>query len=88
MEDKQLKREEMQMNNEIIKDIAERMMIKIRVMYLYINEYKNKRECPFYSELIGMEQLLKTIGVEFEYTFDLDTMEITALTIGDITVKR
>lgn len=75
------------MTNKVIKEIAETMMVKVRCFNLYKENYKNnKRQCPFYSELVGMEQMLKIMGIEFEYTFDLETFEITAITIEDITV--
>lgn len=65
----------------MFKDMAERMAITVRVMNMYIGEYENKRSCPFYSELKGMEMALKTMGIEFEYTFDIDVKTITAVTV-------
>lgn len=71
---------------QMFRDMAERMAITIRVMGLYIGQYENKRECPFYSELTGMEMALKTMGIEFEYTYNADVTEITAVTVNGCTV--
>lgn len=72
------------MTKEMKKEIAERMIAKVRMYQMYKDNYKeNKRNCPFYSELVGIEEMLKLLGIEFEYTFDLDTMEITAVTVDN-----
>ncbi len=71
----------------VYKEMAERMAITIRVMNISIEKYKNnKRNCPFYSELRGMEMALKTMGIKFEYTFDIDVKVITAVTVMGYTV--
>ena len=41
--------------------------------------YKNMRECPIYSELHGMEQMLKIMGIEFEYEFNDEVTKMTAI---------
>lgn len=75
------------MTTEMSREIAETMMIKVNCFNLYKNEYKNnQRECPWRSELTGMEQMLKIMGIEFEYTFDLETYLITGVTVNGITV--
>lgn len=66
--------------------VAEQMATTIRAMNISVGEYENKRNCPFYSELRGMEMILKTMEIEFEYTFDLDVKEITAVTVMGYTV--
>lgn len=71
---------------QMFKDMAERMATKIRVMNISIGQYENKRNCPFYSELKGMEMALETLGIEFEYTFDVDVKAITAVTVMGHTV--
>ena len=72
------------MTKSMKKEIAERMIIKIRLYQCYKDNYKeNKRHCPFYSELVGIEELLKLMGIEFEYTYDLNTLEITAVTLDN-----
>lgn len=79
------------MPNEMKKEIAKVMMTKVRLFNQFKDkeEYKNnKRKCPFYSELVGMEQMLKIMGIEFEYTFDLETYDITAITIDNDIVVR
>ena len=49
--------------------------------------YKNMRECPFYSELNGMEMMLKIMGIEFEYEFNDDVTKITAISAQGIRVE-
>ena len=67
--------------NKMMKDIAERMAITIRVANLYKGKYENKRECPFYSEWKGMELMLKAMGINFEYDFD-DNFEVSAVIVN------
>lgn len=71
---------------QMFKDMAERMATTIRVMNISIGEYENKRNCPFYSELKGMEMALKTMGIDFEYIFDVDVKTITSVTVMGYTV--
>lgn len=71
---------------QIFKNMAERMAISIRVMNLYIGEYENKRNCPYYSELIGMEMALNTLRIKWEYTFDVEAKTITSVTVMGQTV--
>lgn len=66
--------------NELYKEMSIRMVTTLRVANIYKGEYKNKRECPFVSELKGMEMALKTLGIEFEYEFD-DNYEISAVIV-------
>lgn len=73
----------------MIKEIAECMMNKANLVKIFKDdeEFKgNIRKCPFYSELKGMEQMLKIMGIEFEYGFN-DDIEITSITIEGITVE-
>ena len=50
-------------------------------------EYKNMRECPFYSELKGMELVLKMMGIEFDYEFNEDVTKMTAINSQGIRVE-
>ena len=67
-------------------EMADRMAVTIRVMYLYIDGFENKRFCPFYSELKGMEMALKTMGIEYEYEYNDDVTKITSVTVQGHTV--
>lgn len=60
--------------------MANRMVTTIRVINIYVDQYENQRECPFYSELKGMEMTLKTFGIDFDYEYNED-LEITAVTV-------
>ncbi len=62
--------------------ICKEMAIKCRVIRLFIDQYKdNKRECPFYSELKGIEQVLDIMGIEYSYGFDLENMKRVSVTV-------
>lgn len=65
---------------EIMKAMAERMANKIRLINHVIEDYENKRNCPFYSELRGMEQALKTMGIDYVYEYNSD-IKITAVVV-------
>lgn len=72
--------------NESMKEMAKTMMTTIGVARLFINEYKNRRDCPAYSELKGMELALDVMGIKYEYEFDFsrstdDLFCITAVTV-------
>lgn len=43
----------------------------------------NIRECPFWSELHGMEHMLKLMGIEFEFYYDATVQYITGIQIID-----
>lgn len=49
--------------------------------------YENMRECPIYSELNGMELVLKMMGIEFEYEFNEDVTKMTAINAQGIRVE-
>lgn len=71
----------------MIENIGNRIVTKIRL----VNQAKrdengsfyenNIRLNPFYSELQGMLQLLKTMDVEFEIDYDETVTYMTAITI-------
>jgi hypothetical protein len=67
--------------NDMMKRMAERMASKIRVMKISVDHYENKRNCPFYSELKGMEQALNTMGIDYKYDYNGD-YEIVAVAVG------
>ena len=66
--------------NEIMKAMAERIASKIRVTNIYISNYENRRNCPFYSEWKGLEMALKTMGINYEYEYD-NNLAITAVIV-------
>lgn len=68
------------MNKENMMVIAETMANLAAISKNYKGQYENIRNCPFYSELKGMERMLKMLGIEFEYEFDCN-YEITAITV-------
>ena len=68
------------------KAMAERMANKIRVAKIFVGEFDNKRECPFYSELKGMEQALNTLGIPFHYEFN-SCYEISAVNVDGSRVE-
>lgn len=73
-----------------LQEIIETMAIKVRLCKIYKNEerYKdNFRECPFKSELTGMEETLNILGIPFEYEFNKDVTEITAIKAAGIVVE-
>ena len=66
-----------------MKAMAERLANKIKVAKIGLDNERyhlNKRECPFYSEWKGMEQALKTLGIDYEYEYN-DEYMITAVTV-------
>lgn len=71
--------------NEMFKAMAERMAQKIKMARIFSKKYTNKRECPFVSELIGMEQALKTMGINYEFEYDFTSTDdyecITSVTV-------
>lgn len=70
------------------REIAETMATKAALVNMARREgtYKNMRECPFYSELYGMYQTLKIMGVEVDYNYNAEVTEITAVTVDGVTV--
>lgn len=67
--------------NEAMKAMAARMAAKIRVIKISIDHYENRRNCPFFSELKGMEMALNTMGISFHYEYD-DDINIIAVNVG------
>lgn len=68
--------------NQMMQNMADRMALTIVVARLSVEKYKNRRECPFWSELKGMEMALKTMGVPFEYDYDDDTQIVAVAVDG------
>lgn len=67
------------------KEVAKRLMIKTRLANMFADQYPNNcRENPFYSEREGIEEMLKMMGIDFEYEWDEEVLNITAVTVmGD-----
>ena len=75
------------MTNKQLNEILDDMAVKASLCNMYKKEgrYKNNfRECPFSSELTGMEHVLKILGIELEYDFNEDCTEILAITARGI----
>lgn len=73
------------MTEKQIRTIADAMMNKVHLVNMYKQQYENIREFPIYSELKGMEMVLKMMEIKFEYGFNDEVTEITSLTIGNYT---
>ena len=43
----------------------------------------NIRECPWHSELYGMEHTLKLMGIDFDFYYDETVQYITGIQIND-----
>ena len=72
------------MTTEMINNIGDRLTTKMRVVNLYKESGEfadNFRKCPFYSEFVGMTQMLKTLGIEFEIDWDVNVSKMTAVTV-------
>lgn len=72
------------MTTEMINNIGDRLVAKMRVVNLYKKkgEYAgNFRKCPFYSEFVGMTQMLKTLGIDFDIDWDANVTQMTAVTV-------
>ena len=67
--------------DEMMRAMAKAMAAKIRIARIYVENYENKRHCPFYSEWKGMELALRTMGINYDYEFDDETYEITAVIV-------
>lgn len=65
---------------ELMMAMAEKMAHKVKMVRIFAGRYENERECPFYSELIGMEQALQTMGIEYSFEYNEEIM-ITAVTV-------
>lgn len=65
--------------NEMMKVMAERIASKIRIANIFVDNYSNKRECPFYSEWKGMEQALKAMGIDYEYEYNEDIQVVAVI---------
>ena len=75
------------MTKEMIQEIGSVMANKMAIVNMNKNneEWKgNLRKFPIFSELIGMEMTLKIMDVNYEYEFNEDVSEATALVIEGI----
>lgn len=66
---------------ESMKAMAQAMANKTKMVRIFADSYENKRECPFYSELKGMELALKAMNIEYDFEYDEETYMITAVTV-------
>lgn len=76
----------MVLNTAIIHEILKSMAAKAAL----VNRVKrdgqyadNIRECPWHSELYGMEHTLKLMGVDFDFYYDETVQYITGIQIDD-----
>ena len=79
-------RADMSIKQEQYKSMAEWMLCKAGIVEIYKGEGRyagNLRECPFYSELQGMMQALKTLGISYEFHYDED-LNVTGVTVGGV----
>ncbi len=67
---------------QVMRDMASAMAAKIRIARHFVVGYENKRQCPFHSEWKGMELALKAMGIPYDYEFDDETYEITAVIVA------
>lgn len=67
---------------EMMKAMAERIASKIRITNIFVDNYNNKRECPFYSEWKGMEQALKAMGIDYEYEYNEEIKIVAVIVRG------
>lgn len=75
------------MNRDIIEEMLHRLAIKVYLSEQYREEYKrNVRECPFYSEMIGMREAMQVMGINVDFEYN-DDLKITALKVDDIRVE-
>ena len=63
------------------KAMAQAMANKVKMVRIFADRYENKRECPFYSELKGMELALKAMNIEYDFEYDDETYMIAAVTV-------
>ena len=74
---------------EMLDNLAERMISKIQVINLYTVEWADNEKRftesrplnKFDHELRGMTDAMKAMGIEFEFKYNADVTEITAITI-------
>lgn len=73
------------MTTEMIKEFGTVMATKMAIVGFTQDDERfkgNKRMNPFFSELKGMEQALKIMGIDFEYEFNADVTKATAIVIN------
>ncbi len=72
--------------NKMINEIGNTLVIKMRVVNMvkrnkeYILD-NNIRTNPFYSEFVGMTQMLKVMDIEYDIDYNEDVTQMTAITI-------
>lgn len=70
--------------NEMITRIGERMITKMRIINAVVRDGQyqaNMRKCPFYSEFVGMTQLLKAMDIDYDIEYDESVTYMIALVI-------
>lgn len=68
--------------NEMINKIGKRLVTQMRAVNTFGNELvydNNLRTNPFRSELAGMQNLLKAMDIEFDFEYNEDVTEFTAV---------
>lgn len=74
-------------NNDHIEELLYRLANKTAMFVQYRDKYKdNIRECPFWSEKVGIEEAMRVLGIKFEYEMD-DALNYIAVKSGNIRVE-
>lgn len=75
------------MTKAMSRDIAERLAIKQRVIEITKDDFKeNQRLNPHYSEFHGMVEMLKMMGIEYDFEYN-EKIEMVAVTVNGETVR-
>ena len=70
----------------VLKEIVRSMANKAAIVNMHKRDgdyADNIRKCPIYSELKGMEQMLKLMGIDFNFYYDETVQYITGIEIMD-----
>lgn len=62
-------------------EIGKAIATKLYLINVYKERYENIRELPIYSEMIGMTQTLKILGIDFSIEYDAEAEEWTEIRI-------
>lgn len=74
----------------VLKEIVRSMANKAAIVNMHKRDgdyADNIRKCPIYSELKGMEQMLKLMGIDFNYDFDDTVQYITGIEVNNLYFK-
>ena len=64
-----------------LEEIGKTMANKLALINIYKGRYENVREFPIYSELEGMKQTLRILGIDFSLEYDAEVEEWTEVKI-------